>query len=332
LRSSSTRAHRGGRERAASECGLRIVLKRGPSAGFFSGVPRADCNWYARPADARQGDGVARGGGEHRTPVTDGAAQHAGAKRQPRQVQDGSSFNAGAQARHRHGLAEALRRNALHDCRGRTFEVTGPTRHAAWPVRRMMTQTAARAKTHAVAGPVDRGVRPRRAVRRLGGATGECDWRERSSSMRACRQACEGALASAGSEFSCGLAQARGSPSAVRAAGCAWHTRPSDARRGGGVTRRGGMQRTPLTDCAAQHAGAKRQALQAEDGSSFKVGAQARHAHGRAEALRRVALHDCRGRTFELSRARRQTPTGRGRTMTTMAWSGQAVAAVARRL
>jgi hypothetical protein len=39
-----------------------------------------------------------------------------------------------------------------------------------------------------------------------------------------------------------------------------------------------------------------------------------------------------RGLTFELSRARRQTPTGRGRTMTTVAWSGQAVAAVARRL
>lgn len=36
--------------------------------------------------------------------------------------------------------------------------------------------------------------------------------------------------------------------------------------------------------------------------------------------------------TFELSRALRQVPTGRGRTMTTMAWSGQAVAAVARRL
>jgi len=41
---------------------------------------------------------------------------------------------------------------------------------------------------------------------------------------------------------------------------------------------------------------------------------------------------DLRGLTFELSRALRQTPTGRGRTMTTMAWSGQAVAAVARRL
>ena len=36
--------------------------------------------------------------------------------------------------------------------------------------------------------------------------------------------------------------------------------------------------------------------------------------------------------TFELSRERRQPMTGRGRTMTTMAWSGQALAAVARRL
>lgn len=36
--------------------------------------------------------------------------------------------------------------------------------------------------------------------------------------------------------------------------------------------------------------------------------------------------------TFELSRALRQTPTGRERTMTTMACSGQAVAAVALRL
>jgi hypothetical protein len=91
-----------------------------------------------------------------------------------------------------------LRRNALHDCRGRTFEVTGPTRRAAWPVRRMMTETGARAKTHAVAGPVDRGVRPREAVRRGGGATGECDWRERSSFMRARHEACERTLASAG--------------------------------------------------------------------------------------------------------------------------------------
>jgi len=38
------------------------------------------------------------------------------------------------------------------------------------------------------------------------------------------------------------------------------------------------------------------------------------------------------GLTFELSCARRQTTTGRGRTMTTMAWSGQALAAVARQL
>jgi hypothetical protein len=94
-------------------------------------------------------------------------------------------------------------------------------------VRRMMTDTAARAKTHAVAGPVDRGVRPRWAVRRGGSATGECEWRKRSSTVRARREACEGALASAGSEFSCGVAQARGCSSAVRAAGCAWHARHS---------------------------------------------------------------------------------------------------------
>jgi hypothetical protein len=170
----------------------------------------------------------------------------------------------------------------------------------------MMTETAARAKTHAVAGPVDRGVRPRWAVRRRCGATGEFDWRERSSFMRARRESCEGTLASAGSEFSCGVAQGRGSPSTVRAAGCAWHARPSDARRKDGVTRSGGRHRTPLTDCAAQHAGAKREPRQAEDGSSFSVGAQARHRRGRAEALQRSALHDCRGRTFELSgRSRR---------------------------
>ncbi len=35
--------------------------------------------------------------------------------------------------------------------------------------------------------------------------------------------------------------------------------------------------------------------------------------------------------TFELRRPRRQTPLGRGRTITDMAWSGQAVAAVAGR-
>jgi hypothetical protein len=99
-------------------------------------------------------------------------------------------------------------------------------------VRRMMTETAARAKPHAVAGPVDRGVRPRWAVRRGGGATGGCDWGERSSFMRARSEACEGDLASADSEFSCGVAQARGSPSTVRAADCARHARHSDARRG----------------------------------------------------------------------------------------------------
>jgi hypothetical protein len=37
------------------------------------------------------------------------------------------------------------------------------------------------------------------------------------------------------------------------------------------------------------------------------------------------------GRTFELSRPRRRAPLGRGRTIYTMAWSGQAVAAVAGR-
>jgi len=37
------------------------------------------------------------------------------------------------------------------------------------------------------------------------------------------------------------------------------------------------------------------------------------------------------GLTFELRRARRQTPAGRGRTIYTMTWSGQTVAAVARR-
>ena len=35
--------------------------------------------------------------------------------------------------------------------------------------------------------------------------------------------------------------------------------------------------------------------------------------------------------TFELRRPRRQTPLGRGRTIYTRAWSGQAVAAVAGR-
>jgi hypothetical protein len=65
-------------------------------------------------------------------------------------------------------------------------------------VRRMMTDTDARAKTHAVAGPVDRGVRPREAVRRRCGATGECEWQKRSSFMRARHEPCERALASAG--------------------------------------------------------------------------------------------------------------------------------------
>ncbi len=38
-----------------------------------------------------------------------------------------------------------------------------------------------------------------------------------------------------------------------------------------------------------------------------------------------------RGLTFELRRPRRRTPTGRGRTIYTKAWSGQAVGAVAGR-
>jgi len=38
-----------------------------------------------------------------------------------------------------------------------------------------------------------------------------------------------------------------------------------------------------------------------------------------------------RGLTFELSRPWRQTPAGRGRTISTMAWSGQTAAAVAGR-
>jgi len=46
---------------------------------------------------------------------------------------------------------------------GLTLELTGPTRHAAWPVRPMMTDAAARAKPHAVAGPVERPVRHRAA-------------------------------------------------------------------------------------------------------------------------------------------------------------------------
>jgi hypothetical protein len=122
--------------------------------------------------------------------------------------------------------------------------------------------------------------------------------------MRARREACEGVLACAGSDFTCGVAQAPGSSSDARPAGCAWHARPSDARRGGGVNGSGG-HRTPVTNCAAQHAGAKRQPGQAEDGSSFNAGIRARHRHGLAEALRRNALHECRGRTFEFSRGQR---------------------------
>ena len=51
---------------------------------------------------------------------------------------------------------------------------------------------------------------------------------------------------------------------------------------------------------------------------------------GRAVSSATEAASDCL--TFELSCAWRQSPTGRGRTMFTVAWSGQAVAAVARQL
>ena len=44
----------------------------------------------------------------------------------------------------------------------------------------------------------------------------------------------------------------------------------------------------------------------------------------------RRAVASC-GLTFELSRPWRQTPAGRARTICTMAWSGQTVAAVAGR-
>jgi len=50
---------------------------------------------------------------------------------------------------------------------------------------------------------------------------------------------------------------------------------------------------------------------------------------GNSPRLCGCAVVEPRGLTFELTGLRRQTPTGRGRTMLTMAWSGQAVAAVA---
>src|SRR5690606_15666284 len=53
---------------------------------------------------------------------------------------------------------------------------------------------------------------------------------------------------------------------------------------------------------------------------------------GAADWRRRLRGASPCGLTFELSCARRQTPTGRGGTMTCVARSGQAVAAVARQL
>ena len=62
-------------------------------------------------------------------------------------------------------------------------------------------------------------------------------------------------------------------------------------------------------------------------------------AENRDELPRAVVFHSAgdaqmvpRGLTFELSRARRQAPLGRGRKMYSVPWSGQAVPAVARRL
>jgi hypothetical protein len=43
---------------------------------------------------------------------------------------------------------------------GLTLELSGPQRHGAWPVRRMIDRGVARAKRHAVAGPLERRVRP----------------------------------------------------------------------------------------------------------------------------------------------------------------------------
>jgi hypothetical protein len=43
---------------------------------------------------------------------------------------------------------------------GLTLELSGPQRHGAWPVRRTINQGVARAKRHAVAGPLERRVRP----------------------------------------------------------------------------------------------------------------------------------------------------------------------------
>jgi hypothetical protein len=44
---------------------------------------------------------------------------------------------------------------------GLTLELSGPQRHGAWPVRRTINQGVARAKRHAVAGPLERRVMPR---------------------------------------------------------------------------------------------------------------------------------------------------------------------------
>jgi hypothetical protein len=144
------------RVRAANS--LAAWPKRGV---LLRAVRAADCAWHARPADARRGVGAARGGGGQRTPVTDWAAQHAGAKRQPLQAEDASSFNVGAQAQHAHGLAEALRRIALRDCRGRTFELSRDRRWDARPARPMMNNTASRAWWPAAGPRLERGVRPR---------------------------------------------------------------------------------------------------------------------------------------------------------------------------
>ena len=44
--------------------------------------------------------------------------------------------------------------------RGLTFEVSGPRRRGAWAVWTRINHTATRPRRHAVAGPLDRGVRP----------------------------------------------------------------------------------------------------------------------------------------------------------------------------
>jgi hypothetical protein len=58
------------------------------------------------------------------------------------------------------------------------------------------------------------------------------------------------------------------------------------------------------------------------------------HGNRAGDALQQLGggdFHDS-GLTLELSRPRRQAPTGRGRTMIAMAWSGQAAPAIAGRL